>query len=163
MDGLDQDDPATGKRGVEHRTLNAQHRTSKWKKLKKWIPQSNINDPSSNPSVGVELVILDRLDGDCGGGSEDGFLIGGAGDLGGGAGEAEDELAVATRAGDMLEELERDVCGVEVREDQDIGAATGFGSGSFDFGCGGVECDIGLDFAFDVDFEKLAMSFGLRE
>jgi hypothetical protein len=42
MDGLDQDDPATGKRGVEHRTSNIEHRTpniehrtSKWKNLNK--------------------------------------------------------------------------------------------------------------------------------
>jgi hypothetical protein len=28
MDGLDQDDPATGKRGVEHRTSNIERPTS---------------------------------------------------------------------------------------------------------------------------------------
>ena len=63
----------------------------------------------------------------------------------------------------MLQELERNVGGVEVREDQHIGAAAGIGGGNFDFGRGGVECDIGLELAFDVDFEKLAVGFGLSQ
>ena len=103
---------------------------------------------------GAVRYTVPGIDGDCGGGSEDGFLIGGAWDLGSGAGEAEDELAVASRAGDMLEELEGDVRGVEVREDQDIGAATGFSSRGFDFGRGGQRfgiepCRIGIHLSID--------------
>ena len=51
--------------------------------------------------------------------------------------------------------------GVEVGEDQHIGAVAGLGGGDFDFGRGGVEGDIGLELAFDVDFKKLAMGLGL--
>ena len=108
-------------------------------------------------------MVFDCLNSHCGGGAEDCLLVDGAGDLGGGAGEAEDELAVVSGAGDMLQQLERDMGGVEVGKDQHIGAAAGLGGGDFDFGCDGVECDIGLEFAFDVDFEKLAVGFGLGE
>ena len=67
---------------------------------------SSIRVLPSKPPVGIKLVVLDRLDGDSGGGAEDCFLVDGAGDLSCGAGEAEDELAVASRTGDMLQELE---------------------------------------------------------
>jgi hypothetical protein len=41
--------------------------------------------------------------------------------LGGGAGEAHDELAVSLGAGDVLEQLHRDVCGIEAGENEDVG------------------------------------------
>ena len=133
---------------------------------KKWLLQSPIHDPPSaifcsNPSVGIKLVVLDGLNGDGGGGAEDCFFVDGAGDLGGGARETEDELAVASCAGDMLQEFQGNVCGIEVGENQHIGTAAGFGSGDFDFRRGGIESDIGLELAFDVDFKKLAVGFGL--
>jgi len=84
-------------------------------------------------AVWIELVEFDGFDGDCGGGAEDGFFGGGAGDLGGGSGEAHDELAVVLCAGDVLEELEGDVCGVEAGEDEDVCSVAFFGAGEFDF------------------------------
>lgn len=102
-------------------------------------------------AVWIELVEFDGFDGDCGGGAEDGFFGGGAGDLGGGSGEAHDELAVVLCAGDVLEELEGDVCGVEAGEDEDVCSVAFFGAGEFDFRGFGVECDVRLDFAFDFD------------
>lgn len=84
---------------------------------KKRLLQFTIHVPPSKIPVGVELVVFDRLDGDGGGGAKDRFFVDRPRDLGGGAGEAEDELAVVSGASDMLQEFERDVCGVEVGED----------------------------------------------
>ena len=50
---------------------------------------------------------------------------GGARHLGGRAGEPEDELAVGLRSGDVLQQLERDVRGVEIRENQHVGGRPG--------------------------------------
>lgn len=49
-------------------------------------------------TVWVKLVVFDRFHGHGGGGAEDRFRAGGAGDLRGGAGETEDDLAVVLRA-----------------------------------------------------------------
>ena len=114
------------------------------------------NRSGSEVRIGVELVELDGLDGDGGGGAEDGFEAGGAGDLGGGTGEAEDDLAVGLGAGEVLEQLEGNVGGIQVGEDQDIGGQAGLGAGELDFSGGGVDGHIGLQLAFDVDFEELS-------
>lgn len=51
-------------------------------------------------------MVFDRLDGDGGCGAENGFDAGGAGNLCGGAGEAEDDLAVVLCSGEVLQEFE---------------------------------------------------------
>ena len=107
----------------------------------------------------VELVIFDRFDGDGGGGSEEGFLGGGVGDEGGRAGESEDELTVGHGTCDVLEELERDVGGVETGEHEDVGRVASFGTGDLGFRGFRVEGDVRLDFTFDLDVEKFVGDF----
>lgn len=53
----------------------------------------------------MKLVVFDGFDGDCCGGAENGFDTGGAGDLRGGAGKSEDELAVVLSACEVLQEF----------------------------------------------------------
>lgn len=58
---------------------------------------------ASKVTLRMEFVVFDCLDGDCGGGAEDGFHACGPGDLGGGPREAENDLAVILGACEMLE------------------------------------------------------------
>jgi hypothetical protein len=59
--------------------------------------------------TGVELLVFDGLEADDGGDAEDVVGIGTTGDIGGGAVQAEEDLAVGVGAGDVLDELGGDV------------------------------------------------------
>jgi len=101
-------------------------------------------------SVWVEVVEVDGFEADDGGGAENGVGAGGARDLGGGAGEAHDDVAVVGGSGDVAQQLDADVGGVEVGEDENVGTVPAFFFGQFDGGGERVERDIGLEFAVDA-------------
>ena len=111
----------------------------------------------------MKVVEFDGFHRDGGGCSEDGFLGGGARDLCCGAREAADDLAVCLGPRHVLEEFERDVGGIEVGENEDIGGRAAAGAGKFDLGGGGVQGHIGLEFAFDLDVVEIAQDFAAGE
>lgn len=88
---------------------------------------------------------------------------GAAGDLGGGLGEAGEDLAEGVGAGEQLDEFEGDVAAVKVGEDEHVGAT---GDGAIDlFGASddGVEGGIHLDLAIDLDIEAESGGLGASE
>ena len=68
-----------------------------------------------NFAVRMELVDFDRLHGDGGGGAENGLNVGCPGNLGGGAAQADNDLAVVACARHMLQQLHGNMGGIDVR------------------------------------------------
>ncbi len=105
---------------------------------------------------GEEGFVVEGLGADDGGDAEDIVGAGAPGHVGGGAVEAEEDLAVGIGAGDVLDELAADVGGVEVGENKDIGAAGDFAFGEFAAGDFGDDRGVELEFAVEVGLEVVA-------
>jgi hypothetical protein len=102
---------------------------------------------------GVELAVVDGLESDDGGDANDFFDGCATGKVGGGFVEAEEELAVGVGFGEAVDEFEGDVAGVEVGEDEDVGAAGDGAAGGFEGADFGDDGGVGLEFAVDLGFE----------
>lgn len=100
-------------------------------------------------------MVVYGLECDDGGDVEDFIYGGAAGELRGGAIEAEEDLSVGFGACEVLDEFEGDVSGIEVGEDEDVGFSSDGAVGGFDGGDFGDECGVGLEFAIDFGWELL--------
>src|ERR1019366_4414177 len=105
------------------------------------------------PRTRIEFGVVDGLDANNGGDAEDVVGVGAAREVGGGAVQAKQDVAVGVGVGEMTHHFAGDVAGVEVGEDEDVGVAAQLAVGQFAGGNLGDERGVGLEFAVEVRFE----------